>query len=114
MEPKPDPTSPRASLVYVTVASEADAKSLATTVVSERLAACANVLPHMTSVYRWKGAVQHEQEVVVLFKTSSARVAQLTRRVSELHHYENPCILALPVVAGAAAFVDWIVEETDR
>lgn len=113
MEPNPERTQPRALLVYVTVASEADAKALAQTVVSERLAACANIIPHMTSVYRWKGAMQHDPEVVVLFKTSSARLDQLTRRVLELHSYETPCVLALPVVAGAQAFIDWIAEETD-
>lgn len=114
MAPSIDPNQarPRALLVYVTAPSETEAHHLARTVVEERLAACANIIAHITSVYRWKGAVQSDPELVVLFKTTSERAEQLTQRVIELHSYETPCVVALPVVAGAEPFIRWIASET--
>lgn len=100
------------TLVYVTAADEAAAHSIATTIVGEHLAACANILPPIRSVYWWQGALEEATEVALLLKTRAALVPMLIERVKELHAYDCPCIVALPIVAGNPAFLDWIANET--
>ena len=80
--------------------------------VAERLAACVNVLGPITSCYRWKGRVQSAREVAFVAKTRSALVPRLTARVMELHTYDVPCVMALPIQGGNAAFLEWIAAET--
>lgn len=99
-------------LVYVTTASSDEANHIAEAVVGERLAACANILPGMTSVYRWEGEVKRDNEVVLLLKTCAAHVERLTERVVALHAYECPCVVALPIVGGWPAYLHWIAHET--
>lgn len=78
------------------------------TLVEERLAACVNVLPAMTSVYRWKGAVEQEQEEQVVIKTTADRLARLEARVRELHSYELPEFLVISADAGSEAYLRWV------
>lgn len=85
---------------------------LARVLVEERLAACGSVVPAVTSVYRWRGAVVEEEEALVVFKTAADRVEALTRRTRELHPYDIPEILALPVSGGNAAYLEWVTGET--
>jgi periplasmic divalent cation tolerance protein len=99
-------------VVYVTASDPAEARRIARVVVEERLAACANILAPMTSIYWWEGAVQESSEAVLILKTTSDRVAALTARVKELHSYDVPCIEAWPVAAGLPAFLDWVGRET--
>ncbi len=80
--------------------------------VEERLAACANILPGMTSVYRWNGAVQRDSEVVLICKTVRSRTTELEAKVKALHPYECPCVVVLPVVDGSAQFLVWVNEQT--
>ncbi len=94
--------------VYVTTASALEAKKIARCVVAEKLAACANILPGMTSMYRWKGKMEERRECVLIFKTRKALYKKLERRVKELHSYDVPCIVALPVVAGYVPYLGWI------
>jgi periplasmic divalent cation tolerance protein len=101
-----------ACLIYMTAGSEQEAKGLGRTLVEERLAACANVLPGMTSIYWWEGQAQHDQEVVLIAKTRADLVDALTERVLELHSYSCPCVVALPIEGGNPAFLQWIVDET--
>ena len=99
-------------LIYVTAPDAAVARSLARALVEERLAACANILEGMHSIYRWQDAVEEASEAVCLFKTTTERRAALFARVRELHPYEIPCIVALPILAGSAPFLEWIDAET--
>lgn len=99
-------------LVYMTAGSLDEAEQIGRTLVSERLAACVNLLPAMQSIYRWEGEVRQEAEVVVIAKTRVDLVARLTERVVELHSYECPCVVALPVQGGNPAFLEWIRTET--
>lgn len=99
---------------YITAGSRDEALALGRALVEERLAACANVIEGMTSVYRWQGAIQEDPEVVLIAKTRRELVDRLTARVRELHSYDVPCVVALPVQGGNAAFLDWIVAETER
>lgn len=88
------------------------AERLATTLVEARLAACANLVPGVTSIYRWEGAVERAQEVLLVLKTTTPRLAELMRRAAELHPYDVPEVLALPVEAGHAAYIRWVADET--
>ena len=99
------------SLVYCTAATREEAVTMARTVVEERLAACVNLWDGVTSIYRWQGAVQQEQEAVLILKTSRELVARLTARIRELHRYECPAILAWTPTAGNAEYLDWIRSE---
>ena len=99
-------------LVYVTTPTQALAERIAQNLLSEKLIACANILPAMTSLYEWKGKVQKDAEVVLLLKTRQALVPKITERVLALHEYECPCVAALPLVGGHEAFLSWISSQT--
>ncbi len=99
-------------LVYVTAQDAAEARRIARAVVEERLAACANLLGGMESIYQWKGEVCEAAETVLLLKTSAARKAELIARIRELHAYETPCIVCLPIMDGNPDFLQWIDAET--
>lgn len=103
-------TAPR--LVYITAPDAAAARALGRTLIEERLAACANVLPGMTAIYRWQGAIEQADEAVLILKTAADRVAALTERVRALHPYRVPCVVTLPIEGGNAEFLAWITGET--
>jgi periplasmic divalent cation tolerance protein len=100
-----------AMLVYITTGSEEEARLVAGTLIGEKLAACANIYPGITSVYEWKGEVQHDQEVVVIAKTTEAGFESLRKRVCEVHSYECPCVVGVRVEQGHAPFLQWIEDE---
>lgn len=101
-----------ALVVLVTAPTPQRAAEIARAVVEERLAACGNVVPGLRSIYRWEGKVQEEEEALLLLKTTRARFEALRDRVLALHPYDVPEVLALPVEAGSAAYLDWIAAET--
>lgn len=100
--------------VYVTVKDEAEAERIAEAVVGERLAACANVLGPVRSIYRWQGAICDECETALVLKTTDGCREPLAERIRELHSYEVPCIVCLPIAGGNPGFLDWIHAETGR
>lgn len=102
-----------AHLVYVTTSTRQEALTIARAVVEDRLAACANVLPPITSVFWWEGAAQEEGEVALILKTRASLIERLIERIKALHSYECPCVVAWPIAAGNPAFLDWIASETD-
>jgi periplasmic divalent cation tolerance protein len=81
-------------------------------IVEESLAACVNLLDGVRSVYRWEGAIEDEGEALAIFKTTPERLPELERRVGELHPYDVPEVIALPVVGGSSAYLSWVAEET--
>lgn len=95
-------------MVMVTTPSHDVAENIVTALVEERLAACGNIVQNVTSIYRWEGAVQRENEVLVILKTTRAVLADLMRRVEELHPYDVPEVLALPVATGLDAYASWV------
>lgn len=99
-------------VLLVTVGDHALALSMARALVDERLAACVNVVPGLTSVYRWRGKVCEDPESLMVIKTARARVEALTRRVKELHPYECPEVLALGPEQGIEPYLRWVEEET--
>jgi periplasmic divalent cation tolerance protein len=102
------------SLLYVTCASEEEAIKIGSAVVEEKLAACANVLGRTTSIFRWEGKVQRENEIALILKTRSDLVDQVIARVKALHSYTVPCVVALPIGSGNPDFLNWIDQETAR
>lgn len=99
-------------MAYMTAPNREEALKLATVLVEERLAACANVSEGMTSLYWWQGQVQREAEVSLIVKTRADLIDALKRRVRELHSYKVPCVVAWPIVAGNEDFLDWVRAET--
>lgn len=101
-----------ALVVLVTAPSADEAAELGRVLVSERMAACASVLPGIRSIYRWEGKVQDEPEVLLLLKTTRARFDALRDRVLALHPYQVPEVIALPVEAGSTKYLEWLARET--
>jgi periplasmic divalent cation tolerance protein len=98
-------------VVVMTAANHEEASRIAEVLVEGRLAACVQILPEMQSVYRWQGEVARESEVMLLAKTTLDRFDDLDRLVREIHSYETPEIIALPVTAVSAPYLDWLQEE---
>ncbi len=99
-------------MVYTTASSENEAAQIARTVVEEQLAACANIVPGIRSIYRWQGTVEDEMESLVFLKTAVTTVDRLIVRIRELHSYDVPDIVVVPIVNGHAPYLDWILENT--
>ena len=106
-----DPSSP-VYLAWSTCPDEGTARRIATRLVEERLAACVNVVPEITSIYRWQGALETASECLLIIKTRGERLAVLEQRLVELHPYELPEFVAVAVEGGSAAYLEWLVEET--
>ncbi|XP_037087640.1 LOW QUALITY PROTEIN: protein CutA, chloroplastic-like, partial [Pollicipes pollicipes] len=97
------------SVVYVTAPSHEVAKKLAAMLVKERqLAACVNIVPGLTSVYEWEGVVQEDTEALMIIKTRSALLEELTAAVVQQHPFDCPEVLALPVQGGSAPYLKWV------
>jgi periplasmic divalent cation tolerance protein len=101
----------KVKLIYVTAPSREAAEQIAETAVTERLAACANIFDGATSIFHWEGRLCREQESVLILKTTAEKTDALTGRIKELHPYECPCIVVLPIESGNPAFLDWVRRE---
>jgi periplasmic divalent cation tolerance protein len=104
---------PEAVLVLTTVPSAEAGDQIAHALVAERLAACVNVLPAMTSVYRWQGVVQRDTEHQLVIKTTRGLLAALQARLDALHPYELPELLVVPVEGGSPAYLAWVATTAD-
>lgn len=103
------PPASTVSIVLTTLGADADAAAIARTLIDERLAACVNLLPPMTSIYRWQGKVEQDREQQMIIKTASTRVADLHARLRQLHPYELPEFLVLDAT-GSEAYLAWVRE----
>jgi periplasmic divalent cation tolerance protein len=99
-------------VVLMTASSQQEAEGLAQALVSERLAASVNIVPGITSLYHWQGAIQHDQEWLLLAKSRGDRLDALVKRTRELHSYEVPQVIALPLAGGSEDYLRWIDEVT--
>jgi periplasmic divalent cation tolerance protein len=99
-------------IVLTTLPAEADAAVMAEALIEARLAACVNVLPVMESIYRWKGAIERDRERQMVIKTSRQQVDGLWLRLRELHPYDVPEFVVLPIVDGSEPYLRWIGEST--
>jgi periplasmic divalent cation tolerance protein len=98
----------RYRVVLVTCGSMGEARKIGRGVVERKLAACANVVPGVESIYRWKGKVERAREVLVIMKTTANRLPDLEREVKRLHSYEVPEFIVLPLTAGSRDYLNWI------
>lgn len=101
-----------ALLVLTNLPDRATAEKLAEALIQKRVAACVNILAPCRSVYRWKGAVQRDEEHPVLIKTTRESYAALEAAIREAHPYELPEIVAVPIERGLPAYLDWVATET--
>ena len=90
-----------------------EAQRIARALVSERLAACANIIPEVSSIYWWEGQVQDEQEAMLIIKTTPAQVDALEARLVELHPYDVPELLSIPVTGGHPPYIAWVGSEVE-
>jgi periplasmic divalent cation tolerance protein len=100
--------------VTTTLPDRAAADRLAATLVEERLAACAQVIGPVSSTYRWQGKVEQSEEWYCHIKTTLSRLTAITRRVRQLHPYELPELVAVPLVAGDEQYLRWIEESVEE
>ena len=99
-------------IVLTTVGADVNAGAIANELVDDRLAACVNVLPEMDSYFRWRGVVEHANERQMVIKTTAAQLAALEQRLHDLHPYELPEFLVLPVAHGSERYLRWIRDST--
>ena len=97
-----------ARVVLVTTPDVESARRIARALVEERQAACGNIVPGVTSIFRWQGAVQEQAEALLVLKTSAERMSGLSSRIAELHPYDVPEVLALPVDQGSGSYLEWL------
>jgi periplasmic divalent cation tolerance protein len=99
-------------MIYVTTSTREEALGIARQLVESRLAACANVLPAVTSVYWWQDALQEDSEAVLIVKTRRDLVGEVTAKVKELHSYDCPCVVSIRLEGGNEDYFEWIAKET--
>ena len=107
-----DQTS-EAIVVLMTAGSREEATRLAEILVAARLAACVQIMPEMESVYRWQDNIEREAEILLLAKTTRANFEDLERAVRALHSYETPEIIALPIAAASAPYLQWLTDNVN-
>lgn len=101
-------------VVYVTTPDDTTAKMIARKVLEKRLAACINIIPNIFSIYRWKGEIEEDQEALMIIKTRRILFEPLTKTIKELHPYEIPEVIGIPIIEGYNAYLGWISDETKR
>ena len=99
-------------IAYITTKNIAQARKIGEVAVKEKLAACANIVPAIESVYWWKGKIEKEKEALLLLKTKKSLAGKLIKRVKELHSYEIPCVDIIPVTEGNEDYFKWVEEVT--
>ena len=99
-------------MIYMTAGDAAEARHIAETLIEKRLAACVNILGEITSHYHWNGRVEQGSEVALTAKTRADLLGAVEACVADIHSYETPCIVALPMEGGHAPFLEWIAAET--
>ncbi|HJW96875.1 MAG TPA: divalent-cation tolerance protein CutA [archaeon] len=99
-------------IAYVTARDMMEARRIGETVVREKLAACANIIPAIESIYWWKGNIEDDKETLLLLKTKKLLASKLIKRVKELHSFEIPCVDVIPITEGNMDYFKWIEEVT--
>ncbi|OEC86601.1 MULTISPECIES: divalent-cation tolerance protein CutA [Methanobacterium] len=96
------------ALVYITTSGEKESKKIGRTIVEERLAGCINIISTIESLYWWKGEIEEDKESILLVKTKVSNIENIIKRVKEIHSYENPAILAIPIIEGSKEYLDYL------
>jgi periplasmic divalent cation tolerance protein len=106
-------TASKMRIAFVMAADEEEAARIGQALVAENLAACVNIAGPVRSIYRWRGAIEDAREFMLIIKTQARLFDRLARRVKELHSYEVPEIIALPLAAGWKPYLEWIIQSTE-
>jgi periplasmic divalent cation tolerance protein len=101
----------KVNLIYITAKDKAEARKIGSELLESKLAACVNIIDNMNSLYVWEGKIQDDKEVILIAKTTEARVPLLIEKVKTLHSYDCPCIVSIPVSDGNDEFLEWIANE---
>jgi periplasmic divalent cation tolerance protein len=109
---RPDAPAGTHLVAFTTAPTAEAARALVTALVERRLVACGTVVPGAVSIYRWRGAVEQQEEALVVLKTTARRWAELAAALPDLHPYEVPELVAVPVVGGHPAYLKWLSDET--
>lgn len=96
------------ALVYITTSGEEESKKIGRIVVEERLAGCVNIISTIESLYWWKGEIEEDNESILIAKTKVSNIKNIIKRVKEIHSYENPAILAIPIIEGSKEYLDYL------
>ena len=100
------------SIIYSTTDTLDTARTIARSLVKEKLVACVHIIPKIESIYRWKGKIENEEEVVLIAKTVDNNVKKTIKRIKQLHKYELPDVIVLPIIGGLKDYLDYIANET--
>ncbi len=101
-------------VVFITAPNKETAAGIARALVGEMLAACINIIPGVRSIYSWQGKIEDEEEVVLIAKTKKELFSKLSGRVKELHPYQTPEIIALPIIEGSPEYISWLNDATGQ
>ena len=102
------------NFIYITASSVDEARSIGKELVSSRVAACANIIDNINSIYWWDGEIQDDKEAILILKTRDSLVPELIEKVKSIHSYDCPCIVSLPILEGNKPFLDWVYNETKQ
>ncbi|MFQ5709565.1 MAG: divalent-cation tolerance protein CutA [bacterium] len=102
------------TVIFVTTSSSAEAEQIARALVAEKLAACANIISSVHSIFRWQGQICEEKEALMVIKSTVANLHDIIARVKQLHSYDVPEVIALPIVAGSEDYLQWLHRETRK
>lgn len=101
-------------IVLVTIGSEEEAVTISRALVEEQLVACANIVPKIRSVFRWEGKVEEETESLIIMKSQESRMEEICRKVKELHSYDVPEVISLPIISGLPDYLGWVRAMTNK
>ncbi|ADL57704.1 divalent-cation tolerance protein CutA [Methanothermobacter marburgensis] len=103
------------TLIYITTSGQEESARIGRRLVEEMLAACVNIIPSIKSFYHWEGSLEEDEESVLIVKTTSELTQQIIKRVRELHSYDNPCIISIPITAGGSRdYLEWLNNEVKK
>jgi len=98
-------------IIYITTSNEDEAVKIGSYIVKKRLAACSNIIKEMKSVYWWENKLESDEEAILILKTMEEKVDEIIAKVKEIHSYDNPCIIALPVIKASDSYLNWLEDE---
>ncbi len=101
------------AFVYITTSGIDESKMIAEELVKEKLAACVNIVPLIESIYLWKGEIEEDKESLIIAKTREEYIDKIIKRVKEIHSYETPAILAIPIIRGSEDYLDYLDKELE-
>ena len=99
------------AFVYITTSGNEESKKIGNTLVEEKLAACVNIIPSIESIYLWKGQIENDEESLLIAKTKIKTINKIIKRVKEIHSYDTPAILAIPIIEGSKDYLDYLDSE---